>query len=274
MQVDSHQHIWSIARGDYGWLTPRLEAIYRDYALRDYAPLARWAGIEASVLVQAAPTLDETQFLLNAARNSGGFVRAVVGWVDLDSDTALPQLARLRREPLLKAIRPVLQDLPPEWLLRPAVQSALDAFPRLGLRFEALVRPAHLPALIETLQRRPDLAVVIDHAAKPDIANREWQPWADQLRDIASHPRVRCKVSGLVNEAGDAWTIDTLRPYFTHLVDCFGPERLLWGSDWPVVELGGGYKRWRAAAVALFKELSEAERAGVLGDNARKCYGF
>ncbi|HVO88766.1 MAG TPA: amidohydrolase family protein [Casimicrobiaceae bacterium] len=274
MQVDAHHHVWSLARGDYGWLTPNLEPIYRDFSLADHMPLARWANVDASVLVQAAPTLAETHYLLDVAKHSANFVRAIVGWVDLASADAVPQLARLRREPLLKAIRPMLQDHPEDWLLQPSVQAALEAFPRLGLRLEALVRPEHLPALLKTLERRPDLTVIVDHGAKPDIAGAAWQPWADRMRAVAAHPRVRCKLSGLATEAGPSWTIDTLRPYVAHLIDCFGAERLMWGSDWPVVELGGGYKRWRAATIALLKELDDAARAGVLGENARRCYGF
>jgi L-fuconolactonase len=274
MKVDAHHHVWSLARRDYGWLVPTLEAIYRDFSLAHYAPLADWAGIEASVLVQAAPTAAETQFLIDTARASSGFVRAVVGWVDLAGADAVPQLARLRREPLVKAIRPMLQDLPTEWLLQPSVQAALEAFPRLGLRFEALVRPVHLPALLATLERHPELSVIVDHGAKPDIAAKAWQPWADAMRDIAVHPRVRCKLSGLGTEAGPAWTIDTLRPYVDHLLQCFGPERVLWGSDWPVVEMGGGYKRWRAATMALLDGLDDHDKAGILGENARRCYGF
>ena len=175
--VDAHHHVWSLARGDYDWLTPDLEPIYRDFSLADLKPLREGAGIGTTVLVQAAPTLAETQYLLKVAKESGGVVKGVVGWADLAAADAIPKLTRLARDPLLKAIRPMLQDLPdPAWILRADVGRALAALPRLGLRFDALVKPAQLSALLPMLDRHPDLAVVIDHAAKPDIANGMWDP--------------------------------------------------------------------------------------------------
>jgi L-fuconolactonase len=273
--VDAHLHVWSLARGDYGWLTPALEPIYRDFSLADYKPLREGAGITTTVLVQAAPTLAETQYLLKVAKESAGVVKGVVGWVDLAAADAIPTLTRLARNPLLKAIRPMLQDLPdPAWILRADVGKALAALPRLGLRFDALVKPEHLVALLPMLDRHPDLAVVIDHAAKPDIANRMWDPWARSMRAAAANPRVRCKLSGLATEAGPNWTIDTLRPYFDFLLESFGAQRLMWGSDWPVVNLGGSYQRWFAATVALMAGLTPQERAAIMGGTARKFYGL
>jgi L-fuconolactonase len=131
-----------------------------------------------------------------------------------------------------------------------------------------------LPALLPLFDRHPDLAVVIDHGAKPDIANRMWEPWAQSMRAAAANPRVRCKLSGLATEAGPNWTIDTLRPYFEHLLDCFGAQRLMWGSDWPVVNLAGSYQRWFAATRALLAGLTPQERTAIMGTTARKFYGL
>jgi L-fuconolactonase len=274
-RIDAHHHVWRLERGDYGWLTPDLGTIYRDFTLADLKPMLEHAGIDGTVLVQAAPTVAETEFLLQVARNSDGLVRGVVGWVDLAAPDAVPTLARLARGSLLKSVRPMLQDLPdPAWILCAEVGRALAALPRLGLRFDALVRPEQLPALLLMLDRHPDLAVVIDHGAKPDIAHGAWDPWAHQIRAAAANPRVRCKLSGLVTEAGAGWTIDTLKPYVDHLLDCFGPSRLLWGSDWPVVDLGGGYQRWLAATVALLRDLDDGARAAIMGGNARRFYGL
>jgi L-fuconolactonase len=267
--------VWSLARGDYGWLTPERAPIYRDYALADMLPHAAAAGVTAVVLVQAAPTLAETDYLLDVAGASGGFVRGVVGWAELDAPDAVDALHARIADPLLKSVRPMLQDLPdPEWILRPAMQAAVAALPALGLRFDALVKPAQLPALLALLERHPRLDVVIDHAAKPDIARRAWGPWAALLRSAASHPRAHCKLSGLATEAEAGWTAEALRPYVDHVLDCFGPQRVMWGSDWPVVELGGGYERWRAASLALLQHLDAAERDAVLGDTARRFYGL
>jgi L-fuconolactonase len=273
MRVDAHHHVWSLARGDYGWLTPALAPIYRDFDLDDYARIAP-PGV-VSVLVQAAPTVAETRFLLDVARRSDGRARAVVGWVDLDADDACDTLAELAADPLLKSIRPMLQDIAdPDWVLRPRVQRALAALPQLRMRFDALVKPVQLPALVKALERNPDLRAVIDHGAKPRIAERQWAPWADLVRAAAAHPNVFCKLSGLVTEAAPGWTLDTLRPYVDHLLDCFGAGRVMWGSDWPVVELNGGFARWSDATDALLGTRDAKARSAILGDNARRFYGL
>jgi L-fuconolactonase len=273
--VDAHHHVWSLARGDYGWLTPALAPIHRDFSLADMAPLRDRANVTSTVLVQAAPSVAETQWLLDVAQRSEGVVKGVVGWVDLAAPDAVPTLTRLARNPLLKAVRPMLQDGDdPDWILRSEVGRALSALPRLSLRFEALVRPAQLPALLAMIERQPDLPVVIDHGAKPAIARGEWEPWARHMAAIAAQPRVRCKISGLVTEAGPGWTIDILRRYFDFLVERFGPQRLMWGSDWPVVTLAATYQSWYAATVALTSSWSADDRAALMGNTARRFYGL
>lgn len=273
--VDAHHHVWSLARGDYGWLTPALAPIYRDYTLADMSVLAAAAGVTTAVLVQAAPTTAETRFLLQIAKASEGAVRGVVGWVDLAAPDAVDTLGELAADPLLKSVRPMLQDLAdPQWILRADVAPAIKALPLLGLRFDALVKLPQLPALLALLDRHPDLDVVIDHGAKPEVAAARFDPWKSLLREAASHPRVHCKLSGLVTEAGANWSVDDLRPYADHLLDCFGAGRLMWGSDWPVVELGGGYARWRGATLELLAHLPQDERDGVLGGTARRFYAL
>ena len=276
-RVDAHHHVWSLARGDYGWLKPtrELAPIYRDFSLGDLRPALAAAGIESTVLVQAAPSVAETEFLLHVARESGGLVRGVVGWADFEARDALATLERLAREPLLRSIRPMLQDLADaEWILRPRVQTVLKALPRLNLRFDALVKPRELGALRRALGHHPDLAVVVDHGAKPDIAGGAWQPWADDLAAIARHPRVHCKLSGLVTEAGADWTVDRLRRYVDHVLGCFGPQRVLWGSDWPVVTLAASYEGWSNTTDALLEGLSGAEQEAIRGGNARRFYAL
>jgi L-fuconolactonase len=159
-------------------------------------------------------------------------------------------------------------------ILRPRVQRALAALPQLRMRFDALVKPVQLPALVKALERNPDLRAVIDHGAKPRIAERQWAPWADLVRAAAAHPNVFCKLSGLVTEAAPGWTLDTLRPYVDHLLDCFGAGRVMWGSDWPVVELNGGFARWSDATDALLGTRDAKARSAILGDNARRFYGL
>jgi L-fuconolactonase len=270
--VDAHHHVWRLARGDYGWLTPALAPIHRDFDLDDHRAAAPPAVTHA-VLVQAAPTLAETRSLLDVARRSEGRVRGVVGWADLDDHDAPRTLETLAADPLLKSVRPMLQDLPdPAWILRPRVDQGLRALAALGLRFDALVKPAQLPALVRALERHPDLTVIVDHGGKPEIAAGRFEPWASLMRVAAGHPRVHCKLSGLVTEAGPGWTVDTLRRYVEHLFACFGAGRMLWGSDWPVVNLNGGYDRWWEATEALLAPLDGAARAAVLAGNARRAY--
>jgi len=272
MRVDAHHHVWRVDRGDYGWLTPNLP-IHRDYGLDDLRPLL--GDISTTVLVQAAPTESETQFLLDTARSSGGLVRGVVGWTDLAAPDASLRVARLARVPLLKGLRPMLQDIAEtDWILRPEVQPGLIEMAARGLVFDALIQPRHLPVMLELARWHPGLRIVIDHAAKPDIARGSFQPWADDIARVAGETAAVCKLSGLVTEAAADWTVAALKPYVTHLLVVFGPQRLLWGSDWPVVNLAGGYARWREATMELLREQPDADRDAVLGGIAAAVYGL
>jgi L-fucono-1,5-lactonase len=284
-RVDAHHHVWRLDRGDYGWLQPsrELAPIYRDFDLTDLRPLLAEARVGSTVLVQAAPTVAETKFLLDVARASDGLVRGVVGWADLAAPDALDTLSTLAKDPLLKSVRPMLQDLAdPRWIGRAEVEPALAALPRLGLRFDALVKPPNLRPLLQVVERHPDLQIVIDHCAKPGIAANEWEPWADDLERIARNPAVHCKLSGLVTEAcpersrraGAGWTIDGLRRYVDYVLECFRPGRVIWGSDWPVVTLAAGYDEWSSATDTLLAGLSEDEQTAIRGGNARRFYGL
>jgi L-fuconolactonase len=261
IRIDAHHHVWRLERGDYGWLrpTPRLAPIYRDFTLDNLGPLLAAAGIDATVLVQAAPTIAETRFLLDVAQASQGIVRGVVGWADLAASDAPATLSALVANPLLKSVRPMLQDLDdPAWILRTDVQPTLSALPTLGLRFDALVKPRELRPLLSMLERHPDLAVVVDHCAKPDIAAGAWQPWAGDLAAIAANSGACCKLSGLVTEAGNPWTTDALLRYVDHVIECFGSDRVLWGSDWPVVTLAATYAAWSDATDVVLAGLTAA----------------
>ena len=274
-RVDAHHHVWRLGRGDYGWLTPALAPIYRDFALDDLRPLLREAGIGATVLVQAAPTEAETRFLLATANASDGLVRGVVGWVDCASPDAVARLSRLARDPLLKSVRPMLQDIPdPDWIVRADVQPALEALPHLGLRFDALVVPAQLPALLRMLDAIPisPWSSITAPSRRSPAASTSHGP--AKCRRWRGNPNVHCKLSGLVTEAGADWSVASLSRYVDHMLACFGPMRLIWGSDWPVVDLAGGYHRWVAATDALLAGLSGADREAIRGGNARRFYGL
>ncbi|HEX3920257.1 MAG TPA: amidohydrolase family protein, partial [Caulobacteraceae bacterium] len=226
MRVDAHQHFWRPSRGDYGWLTAEAHPdICRDFGPDDLAPLLRRAQVDATVLVQAAPAAAETDFLLEIARTTP-FVAGVVGWADLEAADAPDRIAAMAEEAKLVGLRPMLQDLDDDaWILRPEVQPALDAIEAADLRFDALVKPRHLPHLARLLARRPRLRVVIDHGAKPDIAGGGLADWTGAIRGLAVDTDAMCKLSGLVTEAAPKWCATDLRPYVDVLLDAFGPAR-------------------------------------------------
>ena len=270
IRVDSHHHVWRVARGDYRWLTPDLP-IHRDFTLADLQPLL--GDITATVLVQAAPTDAETEFMLTVAAGSQGLVRGVVGWMDLTAPNATARIAELANVPLLKGLRPMLQDIADtDWILRTSVQPALMAMVDCGLRLDALIRPHHLPCLLSLAARHPGLRMVIDHAAKPAIAQDVFEPWASDIAHVARETDAYCKLSGLVTEAASDWHHDDLRRTVDHLLGSFGPDRLMWGSDWPVVELAGGYARWRIATQHLLAGLDTASCDAILGGSACMFY--
>lgn len=272
MQIDAHQHFWVLARGDYGWLTPAAGSIYRDYLPADLEPLLVRHGIGASILVQAAPSVAETEFLLALAREAP-FVAGVVGWVDLIAQEAPETIRRLAANPLLVGLRPMVQDIADdEWLLCPELSASLTAMARYDLVFDALVLPRHLPRLLVLIERHPELRVVIDHGAKPRIRERILDPWRADIAALAARPEIWCKLSGLVTEAAADWRVEDLHPVVTHLLATFGAGRLIWGSDWPVVQRAGGYDAWRGASLELLARLPEASREAILGENAERVY--
>jgi L-fuconolactonase len=274
MRIDAHQHFWRLARGDYGWLNPELAPIYRDHEPADLAPLLKAAGINRTVLVQAAPTDAETDFLLRLAETTE-FVAGVVGWADFEAPDAAHRIAALAAREKLVGLRPMIQDIAdPRWMLNEAIEPAVEAMADEGLTFDALIKPLHLPILTEFAGRHPGLDIVIDHAAKPDIAGGGLAGWARDIRTLAARTRLVCKLSGLVTEAAPGWSVETLRPYVDVLLEAFGADRLMWGSDWPVLNLNGDYARWLDAAETLLAGLSAAEREAIFGRTASVFYGL
>jgi L-fuconolactonase len=272
--IDSHHHLWRPARGDYGWLTPDMGVLHRDFEPEHLAPLMARAGVAGGVLVQAAPTEAETRFLLDLADRTAS-VLAVIGWTDFAAPDAADAVARLAGHRKLKGLRPMLQDLADDdHILSARADAALAAMARRGLVFEALVMPRHLPRLVTVRERHPTLRMVLNHCAKPDIAGGGWEPWASDIRRLAADGVTVCKLSGLITEAGEDWDIDRLRPYADHVLEVFGPSRVMWGSDWPVALLAGGYDQWLAATHALLAGLGDADRTAILCGAAVRCYGL
>ncbi len=271
--LDSHQHFWRLSRGDYAWLTPEWPTLYRDYEPEHLLPYLERCRISETILVQAAPTVEETRFLLELAR-AHDFIAGVVGWIDFERSDAPDVLASLSADDRLVGIRPMIQDIADsDWMLQTSLAPAFGALVEHDLTFDALVRPHHLPRLLQLARRHPDLRIVIDHAAKPAIALGAFDDWAQDIQRLARETSAVCKVSGLVTEAGTA-DRDALARYVDHVLACFGPARLMWGSDWPVCETVCRYDEWFRVSAQLFECLSPSERAAVFGDVARRTYGI
>jgi L-fuconolactonase len=214
-----------------------------------------------------------SRWLLEQAHASGGLIRGVVGWIDMLGGDAPDVLLDLARDPLLRGVRPMLQDIPDvDWVLQQQLDPAFRALIASDLAFDVLIRPPHLRATLALLIRYPELRAIIDHCAKPDIAGGMWQPWADDIERIARETGAWCKLSGLVTETRPGWKSSDLRPYIEHVLDAFGPERICWGSDWPVMLLNADYAGWLRVARDLIATLSKDEQAKILGLNAIRFY--
>jgi L-fuconolactonase len=269
--IDAHHHLWDPARRAYSWLTG-LGAIRRPYTVDD---LRGVSGAAATVLVQTVPSSDETaEFLAVAAAE--GPVAGVVGWADLAAPDVAEHLAALAHRDLLVGIRHQVEDEPdPEWLLRKDVLRGLRAVTEAGLAYDLLVNPAQYAAAAAVADRLPSAVFVLDHAGKPPIASGEVDQWAAAITEIAKRPNVFCKLSGLVTEADwRTWRQADLAPYAGHVLTVFGPERVMFGSDWPVCELAATYAQVTETAETLTAQLSPAERHEVFEATARRVYGL
>jgi L-fuconolactonase len=273
--IDAHFHSWQLSRGDYGWLTPDTGSIYRDVAVADWQKLAAPLGITGGILEQAAPTVAETMHLL-ALADANTAVLGVVGWVDFMAADAVSQIDKLAKHPKLRGLRPMLHDLPdPAWILQPAVQPALAAMEKLGLVLDALIRPVHFPFILSIAQRYPNLSIVIDHCAKPEIARgieTAWQPWADSMAALAALPNVSCKLSGLLTEAGESPAFVLIEPWARYIIKTFHHESIIWGSDWPVLELAEDYVAWFDCCMLLTNQLPRIQNRNIMGNNASRIY--
>ncbi|MEI5680135.1 MULTISPECIES: amidohydrolase family protein [unclassified Mesorhizobium] len=272
MRIDAHQHYWKIARGDYDWMGPPVAPIIRDYLPADLQPHLKAAGIGKTVVVQAAATVAETEFMLELAEREAS-IGGVVGWIDLDAPDALAVLNRLAGHKKFRGIRPMLQDIDDTFFILAEHRIAvLAALPSLGLTFDALVQPRHLPVVAALADRLPELKIVVDHGAKPFIAKGVTEPWAHDMTALAQRPNVFAKISGLLTEAGADRSAAALKPYVETMLSAFGPERLMFGSDWPVLELAATYGDWWRIANELTAGLSEAARDAIFGGTAARFY--
>jgi L-fuconolactonase len=270
--VDAHHHLWAAGRGYYGWTTSgEVPGGRWTAAPADLEPMLRRYGIARTVVVQAAPVVTETDDLLELAAATGWIAR-VVGWVDFEQSEHRRHVDRFAAHPKFAGLRPMLQDIAdPTWVLRPDVQWAFRAIVELDLTFDVLGYAHHLDPLNELFRRFPGMRAVIDHCLKPSIRTGAFRDWATGIERIAtSHSHLFCKLSGLATEAAPGWEPETLAPYVEHVLDCFGPERVMWGSDWPVLESNGTYEGWRTTAAQLVRGGRAAEH--VFGESAAAFY--
>ena len=277
MLIDAHQHYWTPQRGDYFWMPKGHPVLDRQYMPHDLEPELKAASIEKTVLVQAAPTINETEFMLGIADASQS-VAKVVGWADFENKADLRQLERLKAHPKFAGVRPMIQDIEDvDWMLRKDIQWAFDALVDLDLTFDALGFSRHLENFLMIFERYPKLRVVIDHCMKPQIrdhgtAKDEFVFWSKGMIRIARETNAFCKLSALVTEDIERCKTERLRPYAEFVLETFGPERVMWGSDWPVCRLRCEHGEWLSSAQQICNGFSANDKAQIFGGTAARFY--
>jgi L-fuconolactonase len=274
MKIDGHQHFWKVNRGDYHWMSPGVPVLHRDYLPEDLIPLLAKHGMARTILVQAAQTVAESDFLLElAAKHS--FIAGVIGWLDLESLDFPRQFELYRKNPRFIGLRPMLQDIPdPAWIMRPQVLKALKLVAENDFPFEFLTYTRHLPYVLQALESVGPLRAVIDHISKPEIRKRRIEPWKEFMSQAACHETLYCKLSGMITEADPVhWLTEDLRPYIEHAVNSFGWDRVIFGSDWPVCLLAGSYDQVIQALIEVLRpRMDEESERKLFGINAARFY--
>jgi L-fuconolactonase len=274
MRIDAHQHYWTIQRGDYGWITPELPVLYRDFLPSDLEPHLKAHNLDGTVVVQAAPTLEETEYILELADKTDSIL-GVVGWLDLNDPDYRDHYLRFSRNPKFIGFRVMIQIMPdPDMILQPHFVNALRYFADKDVPVDLLVVSQQLEAVLRLLELVPNLRGVIDHIAKPGIKEGIDEPWKSQMRTIASYPQIYCKLSGMVTEADHKhWKQSDFTVYIQHVLDVFGSKRVMFGSDWPVCLLAAGYDDvMDILTQALPPSWGEVEKARLFGLNAQAFY--
>ena len=272
MRIDSHHHLWRYIPEEYGWIDAAMQTLRRDFLPSDLRHELAAMGVEGSVAVQARQTLEETHWLLSLAAQSP-LILGVVGWAPIAADNFPATLAELTTHSLLKGLRHVVQAEPAGFLDAPAFNRGIAALLPTGLVYDILIFARQLPEAIRFVDRHPRQYFVLDHIAKPDINPNGLASWSANLRDLARRDNVVCKLSGMVTEADwTTWTPTQLQPYFQIALEAFGPTRLLFGSDWPVVTVACSYQRWVQTVDRWLAPLTPQERAAILGENAARVY--
>ena len=275
MRIDAHQHFWRYDPGEYGWIDDSMAALRRDFLPEDLQREMSSAGFDACVAVQARQTIEETRWLL-ALAEAHPFIAGVVGWVDLQAPDVRARIEQFAFHQKLVGVRHIVQSEPDDdFLLRPEFCRGLALLEAYSLTYDLLIYPRHLAAATEIACRFGSQRFVLDHLAKPDVRGGEHRAWSAALRKLAACPNVWCKLSGLVTEADWAgWTPEQLRPYLDVAFECFGVDRLMIGSDWPVCTVASGYARTMAVVVEYLADRPEREQNAVLGGNAQRFWNL
>ncbi len=276
MMIDAHHHLWKYSAAEYGWITPEMKAIRRSFLPEDLEPLMHHFGIEGTVAVQARGSLEETSWLLGLA-GQHPLIRGVVGWAPLTEGAGVKKsLEPFAGNHKLRGIRHVVQDEPdPRFILRKDFNEGVSTLRQFGLRYDILIFERHLPAAIEFVDRHPNQTFILDHVAKPRIKDRIISPWDKNMREMAKRQNVYCKLSGMVTEADpQRWSAEGLQPYIDVVLGAFGPNRIMYGSDWPVVLLASDYARWFGTVSQAIAKLSKAEQERIMGGTAAEAYGI
>nr|WP_184190371.1 amidohydrolase family protein [Paenibacillus sp. JGP012]MBB6024111.1 L-fuconolactonase [Paenibacillus sp. JGP012] len=273
MKLDAHQHFWNYNIRDYGWIGEEMRVIKRSFLPEDLEPILTEAGITGCVAVQARQSLEETEWLLELA-DQHEFIRGVVGWVDLCSEEAAAQLEKVAANPWLKGVRHVIQDEPDvKFVLREDFQRGIALLEQYNLAYDLLVSKEQLPYAAELVQKFPRQRFVIDHLAKPDIKGGIQTPWKEAMEAIAVHPNVYCKLSGMVTEADwNTWTQEDFTTYLDTVLQAFGTDRVMYGSDWPVCTVAGTYSQVFNVLQTHVHTLSAAEQQKIFGENCAAFY--
>jgi len=274
-KIDAHHHLWQYDANDYGWIDDKMGVLKRDFLPPDLEKELHRAEIDGAIAVQARQTVDETAWLLNLADQSA-FIRGVVGWAPFASKNFPADLDHFRSCPKVKGLRHVIQDeVDDNFILNPAFNRGIARLKETGLIYDILIFERHLLAAIRFVDRHPQQTFVLDHVAKPSIRSRVMDPWRSNIRELARRDNIYCKISGMVTEADWlAWTAEDLRPYFEVVLEAFGPQRLMAGSDWPVCLLATSYTRWFEVLNIFLKDLSATEREQILGGTACGVYNL
>lgn len=269
--IDSHQHFWKYAPEEYDWIAPEMGVLRRDFLPGDL----RAEGADRSIAVQARQTLEETRWLLELA-DANESIAGVVGWVPLTARDARSYIERFAASPKLVGLRHVAQDEPDEqYLLRPDFNRGVAALHEFNLVYDILIFEGHLAAAIEFVDRHSSQVFVLDHIAKPRIRERLISPWREHIRELARRQNVYCKLSGMATEANhQRWTAADLAPYFDVVLESFGPKRIMFGSDWPVLLLAGSYQGWVSVVEDAVGGLTDGEQERIWSGTASEVYGL